>query len=237
MNKKVVWISVLGLLLFLGACNRSRVDLAKRENVVLGDAESAQVVVNMGVGQLNLDGGAKALLAADFRYNVESLEPEIAYEVRDSIGQLSVSQPGLKSEGIPDDDTLYEWDLRLNDDIPTDLNVNLGIVETELDLSGLTLTDLNIDTAAGEVIVDLSGAWSQSFDVSITGGLLRATIILPREVGVLVEAETGVGLRNANGLIQNGDIYTNEAYGESDITITIDVSGGAGIVNLEMENH
>jgi hypothetical protein len=234
MNKKAVWIGALGLLMLLSACNIRRVDLAKRENVPLGDAESARVVINMGVGQLNLNGGAEDLLAAGFRYNVELWEPEIAYEVRGRIGQLSVSQPDDEFAGIPDNDIRNEWDLRLNDDIPTDLDVNLGVGETELKLSGLTLTDLNINTGVGEVTVDLSGDWSQSFDVTISGGVGETTLILPQEVGVLVKTETGIGSLNANGLIRNGDTYTNEAYGESDVTITIDIGGGIGNINLEV---
>ena len=240
MNKKAVWISALGLLLLLSACNINRISTGPTqttsENVALGDADSARGGINMGVGQLDLNGGAEDLLAADFSYNVESWEPEVEYEVRGSIGQLTISQPDYEFEGIPDDDIRYEWDMRLNDDVPTDLDVNLGVGETELNLSGLTLTDLNIDTGVGEVTVDLSGDWPQSFDVSVSGGVGETTIILPREVGVLVETETGIGSLNVNGLIRNGDTYTNEAYGESNVTITIDVGGGIGNINLELEN-
>jgi hypothetical protein len=34
------------------------------------------------------------------------------------------------------------------------------------------------------------------------------------------------------GLVQDGDVYTNTAYGESDVTLRIDLQTGIGFVNL-----
>ena len=43
----------------------------------------------------------------------------------------------------------------------------------------------------------------------------------------------GVGDVSASGLNQNGDTYTNDSYGESDVTLNIDISGGVGQITLD----
>ena len=39
---------------------------------------------------------------------------------------------------------------------------------------------------------------------------------------------------NAKGLKKVGDSYVNDAYGESDVTLDVDVRGGVGEINLEV---
>jgi hypothetical protein len=76
--------------------------------------------------------------------------------------------------------------------------------------------------------------YAQNFDASIEGGLGEATVLLPREVGVEAKAEGGLGNINAKGLKRVGDAYVNDAYGESDINLSVDIQGGAGEINLEV---
>jgi hypothetical protein len=52
-------------------------------------------------------------------------------------------------------------------------------------------------------------------------------------VGVTVNAKGGLGKVEANGLKANGNTYTNDAYGNSPVTLTIDVSVGIGNIILE----
>jgi hypothetical protein len=51
---------------------------------------------------------------------------------------------------------------------------------------------------------------------------------------VRVNAEGGLGQINAEGLQREGDAYVNDAYGDSDVTLDVDVRGGVGQINLEV---
>ncbi|MEJ2747732.1 MAG: LiaF-related protein, partial [Anaerolineae bacterium] len=138
--------------------------------------------------------------------------------------------------GIPDaEDVKYEWDLKLNDDIPMDLDINLGVGENNLELSGLTLNSLDIQTGVGETTIDLTGDWANSFDVDIKGGVGKTTVYLPSNVGVRVETQTGIGGINVHNLIQNGDTYTNAAYDSADVVLDIKVQGGIGAIDLILQ--
>jgi hypothetical protein len=52
-------------------------------------------------------------------------------------------------------------------------------------------------------------------------------------VGVRVDIDGGLGKVDAAGLARDGDVYTNNAYGESDVTLRIEIEGGVGRINLQ----
>jgi hypothetical protein len=37
-----------------------------------------------------------------------------------------------------------------------------------------------------------------------------------------------------SGLTQEGDVYVNDAYGESEATLTLDIEGGIGGITLQV---
>lgn len=225
----------------------------KSESIELGDADAVRVEINMAAGELDVSGGADDLLEASFRYNVAELEPEVAY----GDGTLTVRTPGAKGQDISWwdlDDFRYEWDLRLSDDVPMEMNVDMGAGSANLELGSLSLTRLGVKTGAGDVTVDLSdsssltrfevelgagqvdldltGNWQKDLDVNLSGGVGELVLQLPSSVGVRVDIETGIGDVDTQGLIRNGDGYVNDAYGESDVTLRIDIEAGIGKITL-----
>ncbi|CAN5290508.1 toast rack family protein [soil metagenome] len=197
------------------------------------NAQSVRAHLTMGAGELNVIGGADALVEADFAYNVADWKPDVSYEVDGDTGKLSVEQgsgQGVRLGG----DARNEWDLRFNDEVPTDLQVEMGAGESNLDLDSLTLTGLDLKIGAGQTMVDLTGDYEQDLAASIQGGVGEATIMLPSEIGVRVRAEGGIGKINAEGLDKEGDSYVNDAYGNSEVTVNVEVQGGVGEINLEV---
>ena len=57
---------------------------------------------------------------------------------------------------------------------------------------------------------------------------------MPSEVGVRVRAENGLGKIYAEGFQREGEAYVNDAYGDSEVTLNVDVRGGVGSINLEV---
>ncbi len=60
----------------------------------------------------------------------------------------------------------------------------------------------------------------------------EATIYLPKDVGVKVHASGGIGAVNTDGMTKDDDDYVNAAYGKTPATITLDIHGGIGAINL-----
>ncbi len=234
-----IWGPASGLLLALTfgtmACYKMEpVGETRTESktVQLGAAKAVRVNLKMGAGELKVAGGASDLLNADFTYNVPRWKPEVQYDVTGDTGQLTVQQPpGSEGHGGR---TRYEWDLRLNNQVPMEMTVDLGAGSTNLDLAGLELGKLKVNIGAGETTINLDGKWKNDLEASIHGGVGEATLKLPRDVGVHVVAHGGLGAINASGFSKDGDAYVNEAYGKSPVTLRIEVEGGIGEINLEM---
>jgi hypothetical protein len=262
MNKSR-WVVVGVLLLVLGSalatgCNIKTLDIGElrtdSETVELGSAQEVTAEIMLGAGKLAISGGSNDLLEAQFTYNVANLKPEVSYDISAGNGQLTIEQPD--TEEVPSldmDKYRYEWDLRLNDDVPMDLAVKVGAGESrlalnslllsslkfengagdvEIDLSGSAVRDLDVRMGAGDVHVDLSGNWQQDLAATIKGGVGKATVILPTTAGVRATVRGGLGQVNADALNKDGDVYTNDAYGQSDVTLDIEIEGGVGEINL-----
>src|SRR5215212_4067322 len=203
------------------------------KSVGLKNAQSARAQLKMGAGELNVTGGADQLMEADFSYNVSDWKPKVSYDVSDQKGEIVVKQGG--TEGVHlDADGRNEWDIRLNDEVPTDLVVKMGAGESDLDLDSLTLTGLDLQMGAGKTTVDLTGDYDRDLSATIEGGVGEATVELPSAVGVKVNAEGGLGAINAQGLQRGGEAYVNDGYRDSDVTLDVDVRGGVGRINLEV---
>jgi hypothetical protein len=247
------------VLLAVTGCGINSVDIgalqSDSEVVELGAAEEVTAEIAMGAGRLEIDGGASDLMEAQFTYNVEEWKPVVSYDVSDGFGRLKVDQPDSREVPLDMGELRYEWDLRFNEAVPIDMEITLGAGDSQLeldnltlnslrfeggagdvaiDLSGSTLRDLDVRMGAGDVAVDLSGKWHQDLAADMKGGLGRATVFLPNDVGVRVTVQGGLGQVNAAGMNKNGDVYTNDAYGESEVTLEIDIEGGVGEINLEL---
>jgi hypothetical protein len=234
--------TMAAIAVFAGACGTQRggtqqqeVGEMQRESQSI-QAENAQTVrtnLKMGAGELNVSGGADQLMEADFAYNVADWKPEVNYDVSGEEGELTVRQGsggGVRLGG----DARNEWDIAFNDEVPTNLSVQMGAGESDLDLDDLTLTGLDLEMGAGRTTIDLTGAYQRDLVASIQGGVGQATVQLPSEVGVRVEAQGGLGEINAEGLQKEGEAYVNDAYGDSEVTLDVDIQGGVGQINLEV---
>jgi hypothetical protein len=197
------------------------------------NATSARAQLKMGAGELHITGGADQLMEGEFSYNVSEWKPKVSYDVSGGEGELLVKQGSANSGGLSGG-ARNEWDINFNEEVPTDLVVQMGAGESDLDLDSLTLKGVDLKMGAGKSTVDLTGDYAKGFDASIEGGVGEATVLVPSEVGVRVKAEGGLGKINAEGFQREGEAYVNDAYGDSDVTLDVDVRGGVGQINLEV---
>jgi len=234
-NHLLIILVLFATLLLAGCGSWARVGTLRSESqsVELGDANSVRVEITFGAGNLELTGGAKKLLEADFTYNVAKLKPEVEY----TNGRLVVRHPEV--EGLPAlrgiTDFRNEWVLRFYDGVPIDLSVNMGAGTGNLQMAGLPLTGLDVHLGAGEYTVDLSGDWEHDLAVAIDAGAADITVRLPSEVGARVAVESGPHTIETTGLTQDGEVYTNAVYGTSNVTLQVDIDAGIGRINLAVE--
>jgi hypothetical protein len=199
----------------------------------LQGATSVHAELKMGAGQMNVSGGSGHLLNSRFMFDRKWDSPRVDYQVVDGKGNLEISQD--QGGGIhfgPSDNT---WDLNFNNDVPLELEVEMGAGQGNLRLRDMNVKDLQLKMGAGQVELDLTGERKSDLNVEIKGGVGQATIRLPRDVGVSAHAAGGLGSINASSLHKDGNEYRNDVYGKTPHRIRLDVEGGIGEIDLIQE--
>ena len=207
-------------------------DLAHDTQAVeLQGAKSVDMNLNIPAGELTVSGGSTHLMDADFRYYAEQGKPTVDYSVSGERGQLRVTQDENRwHTRFGNDDN--EWNMRVADAVPLDLRVQMGAGQSNLRLNSVNVKDLEVHMGAGELDLDLTGERKTSVNGTIEGGVGQATVRLPKNVGVHVEATGGIGSVDARGLTRDGSAYVNDAYGKSPTTIELTIHGGVGEIRL-----
>jgi hypothetical protein len=210
----------------------SSYDLHSTQSVEKQGAESVVAKLEMPAGELTIDGGSSQLLNADFSYSDNMEQPVVDYSVSGTSGRLDIKQSGRNGINIgPTRDT---WNLKLGD-TPMELEINMGAGQGDLNLQHVDLSRLRIEVGAGEINVNLTGDRKRNLTADIQGGVGSATIRLPKGVGVQVRAQGGIGSIDTEGLRHEGDMYVNDAFGKSPISIRMNIQGGVGEIRLIQE--
>ncbi len=202
------------------------------KTVDLQGAKAVHVNLEMPAGELRLEGGAHHLLEAEFYRSGSWGEPEVDYSVEDGLGSLTINQEkGGQIVGNSDN----TWTLKVDDETPIELKVDVGAGKGEFHLAKVNLTRLELNIGAGQANVDLSGERAKDLQAQIHGGVGEAIVRLPKNVGVVATVHGGLGSVDVHGLKEEDGEYTNAAYGKSPSTIHLTVEGGIGHIRLEQE--
>jgi len=199
--------------------------------VELQGAKNVDVDLNMPAGNLTVAGGSGRLMDADFRYDRREDKPHVDYSVAGDHGQLHVDDDDRGNHthwGTDDSD----WSLRVANNVPISFHVEMGAGQSNLRLNGVQVKDLDVHMGAGQLDLDLTGPRTTNLTGTIEGGVGQATIRLPKDVGVHVDATGGIGSVDAQGLHKDGGAWVNDQYGKTPTSIDLTVHGGIGQIRL-----
>ncbi|MEE8390588.1 MAG: toast rack family protein [Anaerolineae bacterium] len=89
-----------------------------------------------------------------------------------------------------------------------------------------------VNGGVGDITLDFTGRWPNSANADITTGIGSITLRLPDNIGVQVETEGGLTNVESDGFQRQGDTYTNDAFGETEVELRIRVTTGIGNLRL-----
>jgi hypothetical protein len=227
----IALLLILALSVFTSCARIGKMEEVEK-TIPLDNAQSVDVSLRMSAGELRLEGGAAALMEGRFRTNVEHWKPDVSYNLFGSRGTLTIEQP--RHEGIHWGRAENKWDVRLNDKVPVSIKAKFGAGEASLILGTLNIQDLELKMGVGDLTLDLAGYSQKGFSGRLKGGIGSATIYLPEKAGVRVSVNGGLGSVDAQGFSVNHHVYTNDAYGKSEVTIDLKVEAGIGSLDLRI---
>ncbi|MBC5772485.1 hypothetical protein H8S95_00270 [Pontibacter sp. KCTC 32443] len=217
--------------------------------IPLTDTKGGTIRLEIPAGELSLKTGTTQLIDANVNYNRTDWKPNMDFSKKNGMADLTMTQKDISNKSNSGEN---KWNISLNKNIPLNLYLKMGAGETKLDLSNSHLETLDIEAGAvscdvnlkgssvkvveiaagvGELNLDMTGNWNHNVKVDIAGGIGEVNLKLPKNTGVKLNA-SGLGSKNLNGFKKNGGYYQNAAYGKSKHTLTINVSGGMGSINV-----
>jgi hypothetical protein len=204
----------------------------ENEVVEVQGAKAVRMTVHMPSGELYVQGGASRLMEGDFYQGPSWSAPSVDYSVENGIGTLSINQQSASQLMTNSDNT---WRLKVSNEVPLELEVDVGAGRGDLNLAKVDLTRLEVNIGAGQANIDLTGERLKDLQAEIHGGVGEAVVRLPKNVGVVATVHGGLGSIDVHGLKEDDGEYTNAAYGKSPNTIRLTVEGGIGHIKLEQE--
>ena len=207
--------------------------------VMSDGAESARLNLTLAAGDLALSGGAPAglLLSGGSRGSVADVT-EQRVSVRTSDGRRTVDvrlNTGWGFEFPPRRGRLPDggWVLRHAEGIPTDIRVETGASDLDLDLRELNVQSLNVDGGAADIDVVLpanAGRTTAEFAI----GAADLDITVPAGVAARIDFDGGISSLNIDEsrFPKQGDRYVSPDFESAANRVTIKIEAGVSDITI-----
>ncbi|WP_321506127.1 toast rack family protein [uncultured Methanoregula sp.] len=203
--------------------------------ILLDGARQGEVHFSLGAGKLALQGGAPpdALMEVTVFSKAREWQPDLFRNMNTSKLCVAITEKGHKAREWFAVDSPNHWEIRLNDDLPLDLDIHVGAGDSRLDLGTLNLSTLTINNGAGNTRIDLGGYHGGRFDAEISNGIGDLTVFIPKYSNTRIDVDTGVGDVTGSGLIRDNGMFTTVGYNPAIPVNTIRIKQGIGSISLE----
>ncbi|PQQ67018.1 LiaF domain-containing protein [Acetivibrio saccincola] len=207
--------------------NRNYFEINKEEDTLYGELD-----INLGMVKINVDSTDDKLIKGEIR-GINFKEPVINYKEGNKKAKIKIKAPDIKNllnvENIKDGNL----DLFLNKDVLWDIDLNLGMVDTEFDTSDLQVKELNLNGGAGNFKL-IIGERQKEIEIEVNAGASNVEIYVPKNSGVKVKNTGVLSTMEFNGIkaVKDGKHYISENYDDAENKIKIDVKMGAGNVSI-----
>ncbi len=147
---------IAGLTLVVAASGTPARDLARDTvRVEAKGAKRLDIKFHFGAGELHLTPADQHEVAMfDMSYDDRYYDHDISYEVVDGTGELDIDSKHDSDDEIDTEKNI--WDVRLSDEYPTELSLDVGACDAKIDLGGIPLEQLSIDIGAASADLNFS---------------------------------------------------------------------------------
>lgn len=119
------------------------------QEIELEDEESLEVVLDVSAGKISLEKSEDKLFEGIVKSNIRNLNP-----IMDLHGNRLTIKDDFKYNSIRR--FTNNWDLKITDEIPVDLDIQTNASKNRLDFTGIKVTDLAVSTNASDTDIEFN---------------------------------------------------------------------------------
>ena len=220
---------VAGAWVLLGVFLRRDVE-AENASIDLQNATFVSLQLSHGAGELKIHSGADANEFAHGSF-AGGLEQK-AFRNGDKLEVRMRPVSAVFDFPFFGSHAQIDWDVALNANIPTALNLDLGANKSIIDLSDMMVTNLDLDTGASDTRLTLPARGRFTADLDLGAASLEVTI--PEGLSARIHASVAVGdLKVSEGRFpRNGKYYQSPDYEGAANAVDLTIDAGAASVKI-----
>jgi hypothetical protein len=201
----------------------------------LGGLKAATLELDYSAAEVDVGAGASGDLLYQAHVEYPGGENPPTFSLDHETGRLSVHERGSFVPFHPFGSNRRQLTIRLNPQIPWEIQVSGGAANLRLSLAGLQLSKLNVSGGANRLDARLP-APKGTVVIEISGGASNLTLRAPAETHWRVSVHGGASAITINGSTSGafGGDFQKESpgYGSASDRYDIEISGGASHVDF-----
>lgn len=203
----------------------------------LGDATSATVSIEPGVGTLRMEAASESanLVEGTIRLDEdEEIQERFAQEGSAATYTLSTKTSSWNTFPGGWDETRV-WELGLSPGAILSLDADIAVGDAELDLTGLTLEDLGASMGMGRIKVVLPA--TGQFAATISQGIGVVEVVIPEGMAVRIEPGTALAARQLpDDLVEQEGFFTSPGYATAANRVDLDAGVAIGMLIVRYQD-
>ena len=212
---------VVGLYMLFGRNSIGSTAKTGRFRAAKDGALEAIIALNLSVGQATVQGLTEGddLIDAELTY-VGNILFDVSGDEHKTVSLRQTGESALQWINPANwfgNKEVYEWNIGLNTEVPTDLDIHGGVGKSDLHLHDLNVTHLKLHGGVGETKAYLP-ATAAGYDMRLHGGVGEVKLQLPGSTSISLDIQGGVGEITLD--VEAVDAIRLEASGGiSDVTV------------------
>lgn len=194
------------------------------------DIQNMALSIEAGAGSINVSSADSGTMAeGESRGSNTQLRTNVTTDGETQKVRLSQRRDG----GWMGPGSFSNLDIRLNKDLPTDLEIDAGASSINADLSDIKLRSLLVDSGASSIDLKLGDKLDNS-EITIDTGASSVSVRVPRDSGIKLVLDAGLSSRDLPSDYEKLDdkTYQSSNYDDADKKITINVDMGISSFKL-----
>jgi hypothetical protein len=156
--------------------------------------------------------------------------------LRFGAGRADVALGGLRLVGMEIETGASETEMtvsRPNREIMRSGRIAVGAAQfTALQLGNLNAERLEVEAGVGEVVLDLSGEWKRDGNIEVTMGLGSLELRVPEGLGLKLVKQAFLTSLDAPEMDRDGDVWYSRDWESAERRVTVEVAAAFGAVKV-----
>ena len=190
------------------------------------EIEKASIGLNLDVGKLTMGESTPLLYECISQYRYKEFEPFEEYSTTEKEANILIYHSSVKGNFR---NPKNKWQLKLNNQIIYDLNIETGAVNMDCNLSAFKVEKLYIESGASNINLVIPKYNSK---IIIDTGVSNIDIAIPKNVGTTVNIDSGIAIKDLDDFIKRDSMYISNNYDSSEFKVDIEIDCGVSHINI-----